>query len=426
MTVYDRLYEVYARPDSRQIRELQVLVDLFPPLDSPIALGYWEDARDRLFGHIQEITRETGEPWIADILAKATREEAFTAADLAARHGRPIDTLVLDVDETLRSAGTTDNEIPRETLYHLTELHEQGVPIIICTGQTLENVKGFAIQGLGTAIAHSETFSIVYESGTGVFSPGHGSATKRLLYEELEPPIPAIFTAVRSRILTEAPPAIAEQMHLQGNEFNVTLKPNFDVGTTPAAEIVIDGMHHLMETVGAALAEQLDGPHETAATVAAVKRWFAERDSEIAAVLEARDEAVPEVPIEGELESVLQRLDIAIYPADAAELSSLDLNKAHGVQAALEILEIPDPFLLVMGDSKSDLRVMQWVDETGAGIAAAPRHASAAVLDHVYSTDALVFEPGDAASILRTVDALRRLIAADQVPGELRADGGVC
>jgi len=79
-----------------------------------------------------------------------------------------------------------------------------------------------------------------------------------------------------------------------------------------------------------------------------------------------------------------------------------------------------------MGDSKSDLRVMQWVDETGAGIAAAPRHASAAVLDHVYSTDALVFEPGDAASILRTVDALRRLIAADQVPGELRADGGVC
>jgi Predicted hydrolases of the HAD superfamily len=234
MTVYDRLYEVYARPDSRQIRELQVLVDLFPPLDSPIALGYWEDARDRLFGHIQEITRETGEPWIADILAKATREEAFTAADLAARHGRPIDTLVLDVDETLRSAGTTDNEIPRETLYHLTELHEQGVPIIICTGQTLENVKGFAIQGLGTAIAHSETFSIVYESGTGVFSPGHGSATKRLLYEELEPPIPAIFTAVRSRILTEAPPAIAEQMHLQGNEFNVTLKPNFDVGTTPA------------------------------------------------------------------------------------------------------------------------------------------------------------------------------------------------
>jgi hypothetical protein len=258
-----------------------------------------------------------------------------------------------------------------------------------------------------------------------VFSPGHGPATKRLLYEELEPPIPAIFTAVRKRILTEAPVAIAEQMHLQGNEFNVTLKPNFDVGTGPAEEIVIDGMHHLMETVGAAIAEELDDRLETDQTVLAVKRWFAERDTEIAAVLDARDAAVPDVPIDDALEAVLKRLDIAIYPADAAELSSLDLNKAHGVQAALEILEISDPFLLVMGDSKSDLRVMEWVEAAKAGIAAAPRHASAAVLDHVYSTDALVFEPGDAASVLRTVDVLNRLIAADQVPGELRADGGL-
>jgi len=425
MSVYDRLYEAYARPDSRQIRELRVLVGLYPPLDSPIALGYWEDARDRLYGHIQQITRETGEPWIADILAKATREEAFTAADLAARYGRSVEALVLDVDETLRSAGTTDNEIPRETLYHLTELHEQGIPIIICTGQTLENVKGFAIQGLGTAIAHAPTFSIVYESGTGVFAPGHGADTKRLLYDELEPPIPSIFTKVRSRILTEAPKQIAEQMHLQGNEFNVTLKPNFDVGTSPAEEVVIDGMHHLMETVGGVLSEELDGSREAAETTAAVKCWFAERDREIASVLEARNETPPEVAIDQALEAVLERLDIAVYPADAAELSSLDLNKAHGVQAALEVLGIDDPFLLVMGDSKSDLRVMRWIDESDAGIAAAPRHASGAVLEHVYSTDALVFEPGDAASVLRTVDVLNQLIAADQVPGELRADGGV-
>jgi len=62
----------------------------------------------------------------------------------------------------------------------------------------------------------------------------------------------------------------------------------------------------------------------------------------------------------------------------------------------------------VVGDSKSDLRVMRWVEENGTGIGAAPEHASENVLDHVRSTDELVFDEGAADDILRTVYALNR------------------
>jgi len=69
-----------------------------------------------------------------------------------------------------------------------------------------------------------------------------------------------------------------------------------------------------------------------------------------------------------------------------------------------------DPFLLVMGDSKSDLRVMEWAAEHDAGIAAAPEHASADVLSHVLDRrDELVFGRGKSATILRTVYVLNLL-----------------
>src|SRR5699024_223296 len=132
--------------------------------------------------------------------------------------------------ETLRSAGRTDNEIPRETLHYLTRFHEAGVPIVICTGQTLENVKGFAIQGLGSELVHSGTVSIVYEAGTGACTPGHGVDTKKLLYYDLDDEIQEIFYGLRSRVLPDAPEAVRQGCHLQGNEFNITLKPNAETG----------------------------------------------------------------------------------------------------------------------------------------------------------------------------------------------------
>ena len=422
MDRYDRLYHLYDETETDTLRDLRNFVDLFPPVDSRVALEYWEDASDELDARKREIasTYDAGEI-LADIAARATREQAFTALDLHSKYDRPVDALVLDVDETLRSAGRTDNEIPRETLHLLTELHESGLPIVICTGQTLENVKGFMIQGLGTELVHSGRFSIVYEAGTGVFTPGHGSDTKRLLYEGVDESIQEVFSRVRSRVLTAAPPELRRRVHLQGNEFNVTLKPNFDVGSDAAERVIDQGLVYLVDLLGRAVVESLDerggvgiDPSVDDGTDRAAdwaRAYYADADPEIAGVLDTEG-ATPEREVDDVPDAVgerFDRIDVAYYHADAAEIGSLDLDKPAGVRAALDVLEIDDAFVLVMGDSKSDLRVMEWADRTDSGIAAAPSHASASVLDHVRGTDDLVYEPGDAGSVLRITSVLNRL-----------------
>jgi hydroxymethylpyrimidine pyrophosphatase-like HAD family hydrolase len=419
MDRYDLLYRLYDDAETDTLRDLRNFVDLFPPVDSRVALEYWEDASDELDARKREIAAayDAGAV-LADIAARATREQTFTALDLFSKYGRRVDALVLDVDETLRSAGRTDNEIPRETLHLLTELHESGLPIVICTGQTLENVKGFMIQGLGTGLVHSGRFSVVYEAGTGVFTPGHGSDTKRLLYEGLDEPIREVFSRVRSRVLTAAPPGLRRCVHLQGNEFNVTLKPNFDVGTDDAERVIDRGLVHLVDLLGRAVAESVadggggdDTTTDDDRAAAWARAYYADADPEIAEVLDAEGatpgRGVGDVP--EPVRERFDRIDVAYYRADAAEIGSLDLDKPTGVRAALDVLSVEDPFVLVMGDSKSDLRVMEWADRTDAGIAAAPSHASESVLAHVRATDDLVYDPGDAGSVLRIVSVLNRL-----------------
>jgi hydroxymethylpyrimidine pyrophosphatase-like HAD family hydrolase len=424
MDRYDLLYRLYEGYETDTLRDLQNFVDLFPPVDSRVALDYWEDASDELDARKREITAAfDGRGTLAEIAARATREQTFTALDLHSKYGRSVNALVLDVDETLRSAGRTDNEIPRETLHLLTEMHEAGLPIVICTGQTLENVKGFAIQGLGTELVHSGALSIVYEAGTGVFTPGHGSDTKRLLYETLDEDVQEVFSVVRSRVLTAAPEELRRSVHLQGNEFNVTLKPNFDVGSDAAAAVIDEGLVYLVDLLGQAVAETVEGIGEVGIEVRDVdgddreraanwaRAYYTDADPEIAQVLD-REDATPSCGVEEIPESVRERfdrIDVGYYHADAAEIGSLDLDKPTGVRAALDVLGIEDPFVAVMGDSKSDLRVMEWAEAADAGIAAAPSHASASVLEHVRATDELVYEPGDAGSILRTVSVLNRL-----------------
>ncbi|ELY45545.1 HAD family hydrolase [Natronorubrum tibetense] len=424
MERYDLVYQLYDDYDTETLREYQAFVDVFPAVDSRVALEHWQEANEELERRKNEIRSDfaSGETF-AEVASRANRDQAFTALDLEAKYGRAVNVLVLDVDETLRSAGGTDNEIPRDTLHELTEFHEAGVPIVICTGQTLENVKGFAIQGLGSEIVHSGELSIVYEAGTGVFTPGHGAETKQLLYEELDDEIRDVFDDVRSRVLPEAPEDLRRGCHLQGNEFNVTMKPNYETGSTKARETIDTALVYLIDlladAVGAAL-ESNDNENGTAVLedetiVDWTRAFYADQDPEIRGVLESEGEypdlesdAVPET-----LADVLERIDVAYYEADAAEIGSLELNKVVGVERAFDVLDIDDPFSLVMGDSKSDLRVMQWVDETDAGIAAAPEHASQDTLEHVLETDGLVFDRGKSVDILRTVYALNRLARLD-------------
>ncbi|ELZ60882.1 MULTISPECIES: HAD family hydrolase [unclassified Haloferax] len=407
MERYDLLYRLYGNFDADAVRDAQDFVDLLPPLGSPVALSHWQQVDDELAGKKDRIRRALSDgDRYAELAARATRDQAFTALDLYTKYGRAVNALVLDVDETLRSAGQTDNEIPREVLHLLTQFHERGVPIVICTGQTLENVKGFAIQGLGNELVHSGNVSIVYEAGTGVFTPGHGSDTKRLLYETLDDSVQSVFESVRGRVIRDLPDALRGGVHLQGNEFNVTLKPNFETGSDDAEEVIDGALVYLLDLLGEALTDDPAGPDWARA-------YFAARDPEIRDVLDARD-ALPDSDAESEIPDpvaqTLERVTVAYYHADAAELSAVDLNKAAGVRAALDVLGVDDPFVLVMGDSKSDLDVMRWAAENDCGLAAAPEHSSPGVLDHVRETDELVFPRGDAASVLRTAYALNLLV----------------
>ncbi len=431
MERYDLVYRLYDEYDTKTLRDYQEFVDLFPAVDSRVALDHWQEATEELDRRKNEIRSDfaAGETF-AEVASRATRDQAFAALDLEAKYGRAVNVLVLDVDETLRSAGGTDNEIPRDTLHVLTEFHEAGVPIVICTGQTLENVKGFAIQGLGSEIVHSGTLSIVYETGTGVFTPGHGAETKQLLYEELDDEIRTVFDDVRSRVLPDAPANLRRDCHLQGNEFNITLKPNYETGSTRARAVISEAMVYQIDLLADAIATTLEidetAPsgtesnadeehHGTDVDGEPVRDWarafYADQDPEIRAVLEEEGaypdldaETVPEILVD-----IFERIDVAYYEADAAEIGSLELNKVVGVERAFEVLGIDDPFALVMGDSKSDLRVMQWVDENDAGIGAAPNHASRETLDHALATDELVFDEGQSVDVLQTVYALNRL-----------------
>jgi HAD superfamily hydrolase (TIGR01484 family) len=398
----DRLYDGF---DTASIRSLRDFVELFPPVDSTAALERWETARADFESRNARVVDAFG-PEYADIASRATREMAATAADRWVREGRAVNVLVLDVDETLRSAGSTDNEIPRETLHLLTELHDDGVPIVICTGQTLENVKGFLVQGLGSELVHSGDLSVVYEAGNGVFTPGHGSDTKQLLYEELEPAVQRVFEQVRSSALGDAPSTVARGCHLQGNEFSVTLKPNHETGSDDARAVIDEALRHQIDSLGRAVAAET-GIEGNATGWA--RAYYAAADDEIAAVLDRVDAPVPAVTIPDAVRDLFERIDVGYYEADAAEITSLELDKVVGVEAALDVLGIDDPFALMLGDSKSDLRVMQWLDEHDAGISGAPEHASEVVLEHVRDTDGLLFDRGDAATPLRTIIALNRL-----------------
>ena len=413
MERYDLLYRLYEDFDTETLRSYQEFVDLFPPVDSRVALDHWGEASEDLERKKEAIRSafpRVGETFAA-LSSLAAREQAFAALDLYTKYDRGINVLVLDVDETLRSAGNTDNEIPRETLHLLTRFHEEGMPIVICTGQTLENVKGFLIQGLGNGMVHSGDVSIVYEAGTGVFTPGHGADTKQLLYEGLDEEIRTIFSRVRSRILPDAPESLRRGCHLQGNEFNVTLKPNFETGSERAETVIDEGLVYLLDLLEESVAEIVD--EEPAAGYARI--FYGEKDPEIRGVLESTNEQ-PDIPVDdvpAAYEALFERIDVAYYEAGAAEIGSLELNKVIGVEAALDVLGIGDPFSLVMGDSKSDLRVMRWAEKNGAGIAAAPDHASEDVVEHVLGTDELVFDRGDAGEMLRTAYAMRRLSRLD-------------
>jgi hypothetical protein len=55
MDRYDRLYALYENFPTDTLRDRQNFIDLFPPVDSRVALEYWEDAYNELQAQKDEI-----------------------------------------------------------------------------------------------------------------------------------------------------------------------------------------------------------------------------------------------------------------------------------------------------------------------------------------------------------------------------------
>ena len=84
MERYDQLYRLYEEFDAATLRALQDFVDLFPPVDSRVALEHWQEVSDDLAERKAEIREEfpaTGET-VCELAVRATRDQAFTALDL--------------------------------------------------------------------------------------------------------------------------------------------------------------------------------------------------------------------------------------------------------------------------------------------------------------------------------------------------------
>ena len=111
MERYDQLYRLYEEFDTKTLRAYQEFVDLFPPVNSRVALDQWQEASTELDDRKETIRASfprVGETF-ATLASHATRDQTFTALDLYTKYDRGINVFVLDVDETLRSTGSTES-----------------------------------------------------------------------------------------------------------------------------------------------------------------------------------------------------------------------------------------------------------------------------------------------------------------------------
>ncbi|AUV80828.1 HAD family hydrolase [Salinigranum rubrum] len=400
------LNRLYATVDTDCLRRRQTAVDCIAMGLSDPALQPDTDLEARLAEQRERVEDEFG-PRLAEVAAYASHEQARHATELAETHGRAVNALVLDLDETLRSVGTTDDRVPVAVIALLGQFVDADVPVVICTGQTMENVKGLLVQGLGSDRFHSGAVSVVYEAGIGVFTPKHGVETKQELYRNLDEETRTVFETVRTAMSTDAPRAVREGAYLQGNEFNVTLKPNAETGSEEAVSVIDHATVAVLDRVGEAVAGP-DGAQYARA-------YYADRDPEIRDVVD-RVDALPELDAESlddDVHRQFERIDVLYYHGSAAEVGSPELSKAVGAQRALSTLGVDDPFVLAMGDSLSDRRLMEWVTETDSGLVAGPTHASEVVCEFLKSEGGLFFEPGRAVDVLRTTYAMN-VFATDQ------------
>ncbi len=304
--------------------------------------------------------------------------------------GTQAEVLVLDLDGTLRDLVRTDGRIPQATLEAICQAHHARpqLHVVVNTGQTLEHVMGLVQQVFGRRVVYSGRFAIVYEHGAGVYLPGPLGVRKIPLYALLDRRLLRVFDRVREGIFHACRTALGwgcREFHLQGNEFNVALKPNAPEGSREADRVCRAAAALLLRVLAecAAAEDGQDAPALEAALVAEARR-----EAKLA-FLPAPGQAALSVPD-------WLAVQFFYYPADLVGLSARQLTKVTGLEAVLHAWGLDQPRAVVLGDGEDDLEVMRAVAGWPGSLVACPEGAREAVRAYVNATQGVVYPPGRA------------------------------
>lgn len=357
-------------------------------------------------------------PVLLKLLRETSADEITRAFDWLAAWPDPCTLITFDIDGTLRAQRTSNNEIPGGTLGAFKLLFQDfpEMRFIVATNYTLDDAKGFLFEGFGEERFASGRFSVVYEQGAGVFTPQLGAATKVSLVPPPTRPSRRLMDAVRIRLMESCARTLdCSKFHLQGNEFNVTVKPNF-LAETPEAEAIVREagvvlIRLLAEVIGA------EYPEDPEALTHYLKSFYAESNSAVGRLLPAH--AKVKIAHAKEIAELAGSLSLGYYPAEAVELTSREVTKFDGFKRAREMFQHTSTPIVALGDSPSDLPVFDYITGHRSGIVACPDAAKDLMIEYVTKHRGLIYPKGQAEDVLHSVFAfnhLRHLVDAGALP----------
>jgi HAD superfamily hydrolase (TIGR01484 family) len=416
MNSYNRLKSVYSEIDNSWLESEHDRISLLDAADLPASELQTSYSSEIFLDAIAEIVQDDTQDY-TDFLKFATLEQVERAYKLRNYYRKSVDTFVLDIDETLRTATQNGNRISPRTCYLIREFHSEGGSIIICTGKSIGYVRGCLTQAFGQEILTSKRFSIVYEAGAGVYTPSAGSATKQRLHDRIDNSTQSVFKQIRTHYFNLITDDLRDHYYFEQKEFNITIIPTAEVKSDAAIDTIERVSYYLIIAATDIIAAKTPhSPQEVAQFLTATDPELASAFKRQETALDISEEDRLVINTEGGTFSdktvpdpLLQSVDIGYYHGDAVELTSGALGKANGVRVAIDTLPLDDPFILAMGDSQTDLSVMKTLTEQNKGICAAPDHASAAVLDHCQDSNGLIFEQGAVADALQIAFAYNLL-----------------
>lgn len=340
-------------------------------------------------------------------LAKfVNRKQLELAQYLRQQHSKEINTLALDLDDTLRFGHLNDNRISPDLVDIIAQFWKEDINIIISTGRPLEHIKGTITQTFGDKFVYSENVCFVYEAGAGIYTHYNDGNPKVRKYAHVEETLEDIFNHMRSQPLPEN---IRDHCYTQTNEFNYTLKPNAKTKSASAQDSIEIGLVYLLDLIEESIS------HVTGDSLGqntAIYTHYGNANQHIRSVLQKQDKLqnIDTVQLSAPQRHLLNNITINYYKGDAVEARLTQLNKRSGVKTALNTLRVCNPSILLMGDSETDLKLMQWIVNNNYGVVATPDNASSSVIGYVQDADGVVYSPSDADDVLRAAYGLNKVI----------------